>query len=171
MTPNCRRCERGLLPLALLLWEDQPKMGDRMCPLLHTVDRGYVASDTTEKSTEDSADISMGRTGNIGKTNPDLQANHPAGRTSRQLHRPTRFTDGSQQKSNQMPTKSQGKSQGKSAVQTSPFQSETPSFAPWPSLDSSAFTPTSTPSPNPFICHCELISFDCCIFLFCATLR
>jgi len=62
--------------------------------------------------------------------------------------------------SSQMPTKAkgnskgkkgkQGKSQSKQNDQMSPFQAEPKSFAPWTTLDTSAFTPSTTLSPNPF---------------------
>ena len=44
----------------------------------------------------------------------------------------------------------QGKSQSKQNEQMSPFQAEPKSFAPWATLDTSAFTPSTTLSPNPF---------------------
>jgi len=43
-----------------------------------------------------------------------------------------------------------GKGQSKQSDQASPFQAETKSFAPWATMDTSAFTPSTTLSPNPF---------------------
>lgn len=43
-----------------------------------------------------------------------------------------------------------GKGQSKQSDQASPFQAETKSFAPWAAMDASAFTPSTTLSPNPF---------------------
>ena len=62
--------------------------------------------------------------------------------------------------SSQMPAKAKGaakgkkgkkgKGQAKQEDQTSPFQAEAKNFAPWAAMDTSAFTPSSTLSPNPF---------------------
>ena len=71
----------------------------------------------------------------------------------------TRYRQDYPQTNAQMPTQGKnktkgkgktGKESGKKATQASPFQADATSFSAWPVMDTSAFTPASHLSPNPF---------------------
>lgn len=72
----------------------------------------------------------------------------------------TRYRQDYQDYSAQMPYQSSSKAKGKGkkgkmknvvqTAQTSPFQADSAGFTAWPTLDSSAFTPSSSLTPSPF---------------------
>ena len=103
--------------MEMSLWEDQRKVGDRMCPLLRALDRWYPTPDAAQ--TQVGARLGGVRRGSRSSSRPSQKYQHGQGQKPKPA--PPQSHQAGKAKGKGRKGKGTGKDKGKQSVQSSPF--------------------------------------------------